>query len=95
MPSRDYPAVHGPPPDNAEIARQLDAFASLLELAGADPREISPAGLGRFLGVSVKRMLEIGRVLGVRTLEVSDGPYKGTSHLLPTADSIFGGRACL
>jgi hypothetical protein len=37
MPSRDYPAVHGPPPDNAEIARQLDAFASLLELAGAGP----------------------------------------------------------
>ncbi len=120
----------GPPPDNAEIARQLDAFASLLELAGAGPytarayrrasdlirstpapvaelvragrarelrgigpgierrlrelvetgqieelreleREISPelAGLGRFLGVSVKRMLEIGRVLGVRSLE--------------------------
>jgi DNA polymerase (family X) len=130
MPSRDYPAVQGPPPDNAEIARQLDAFASLLELAGAGPytarayrraadlirstpapvaelaregrarelrgigpgidrrlrelvetgeiaelreleREVSPelAGLGRFLGVSVKRMLEIGRVLGVRTLE--------------------------
>ena len=130
MPSRDYPAVQGPPPDNAEIARQLDAFASLLELADAGPytarayrraadlirstpapvaelvregrvrelrgigpgierrlrelvetgeiaelkeleRDVSPelAGLGRFLGVSVKRMLEIGRVLGVRTLE--------------------------
>jgi DNA polymerase (family 10) len=37
MPSRDYPAVNGPPPDNAEIARRLDAFASLLELAGAGP----------------------------------------------------------
>ncbi len=122
--------MQGPPPDNAEIARQLDAFASLLELAGAGPytarayrragdlirstpapvaelvregrvrelrgigpgierrlrelvetgeiaelkeleRDVSPelAGLGRFLGVSVKRMLEIGRVLGVRTLE--------------------------
>jgi DNA polymerase (family X) len=130
MPSRDYPAVQGPPPDNAEIARQLEALASLLELAGAGPytarayrraaelirstpapvaelaregrarelrgigpgidrrlrelvetgeiaelreleREVSPelAGLGRFLGVSVKRMLEIGRVLGVRTLD--------------------------
>jgi len=130
MPPRDYPAVPGPPPDNAEIASQLDAFASLLELAGAGPytarayrrasdlirstpapvaelvregrarelrgigpgierrlrelvetgeieelrdlrREISSelAGLGRFLGVSVKRMLEIGRVLGVRSLE--------------------------
>ena len=37
MPSRDYPAVTGPPPDNAEIARQLDALASLLELAGSGP----------------------------------------------------------
>jgi DNA polymerase (family 10) len=121
--------MQGRPPDNAEIAAQLDQFASLLELAGAEPysarayrraaelirstpapvaelvragrvrelrgigpgierrlrelvetgrieelqeleREVSPelAGLGRFLGVSVKRMLEIGRVLGVRTL---------------------------
>ena len=129
MPWRDYPAVQGSPPDNAEIASRLDQFASLLELAGAGPytarayrraadlirstpapvaelvrqgrvrelrgigpgierrlrelvetgkiaeleeleREVSPelAGLGRFLGVSVKRMLEIGRVLGVRTL---------------------------
>jgi DNA polymerase (family 10) len=42
-------------------------IAELRELEG----EVSPelAGLGRFLGVSVKRMLEIGRVLGVRTLE--------------------------
>ena len=115
--------------DNAEIAGQLDAFASLLELAGAGPytarayrraadlirttpapiaelvlagrarelrgigpgierrlrelvetgeiaelkeleREVSPelAGVGRFLGVSVRRMLEIGRTLGIRTL---------------------------
>jgi DNA polymerase (family 10) len=118
------------PPDNTEIARQLDAFATLLELADAQPysarayrraaelirstpapvaelvrrgrvrelRGIGPgierrlqelvetgeiaelrelqqvvspelAGLGRYLGVSVKRMLEIGRVLGVRSLE--------------------------
>jgi DNA polymerase (family X) len=129
MPSRDYPAVQGPPPDNAEIADRLDQFASLLELADAGPytarayrraaelirstpapvaelvrqgrarelrgigpgidrrlrelvetgeiaelreleREVSPelAGVGRLLGVSVKRMLEIGRVLGVGTL---------------------------
>ena len=115
--------------DNAAIAGRLEAFASLLELAGAGPytsrayrraadlirstpapiaklvrqgrarelrgigpgierrlrelvetgeiaelqeleRELSPelAGLARFLGVSVRRMLEIGRVLGVRTL---------------------------
>lgn len=121
--------MHGPPPDNAEIAARLDQLASLLELAGAQAytsrayrraadlirstpapvaelvregrarelrgigpgidrrlrelvetgeiaelreleRDVSPelAGLGRFLGVSVKRMLEIGRVLGVRTL---------------------------
>ena len=130
MPSRDYPAVHGSPPDNAEIAARLDQFASLLELAGAGPytarayrraaelirstpapvaelvrqgrarelrgigpgierrlrelvetgeieelreleRDVSPelAGLARFLGVSVKRMLEIGKTLGVRTLD--------------------------
>jgi DNA polymerase (family 10) len=130
MPSRDYPAVHGSPPDNAEIAARLDQFASLLELAGAGPytarayrraaelirstpapvaelvregrarelrgigpgierrlrelvetgeieelreleRDVSPelAGLARFLGVSVKRMLEIGKALAVRTLE--------------------------
>ena len=129
MPPRDYPAVDAPPLDNAAIAGRLDAFASLLELAGAGhytarayrraadlirslpasaddlvrtgrvrelrgigpgierrlrelvetgevaelrelEREVSPelAGIGRFLGVSVKRMLEIGRVLGVRTL---------------------------
>jgi DNA polymerase (family X) len=116
--------------DNAAIAARLDAFASLLELAGAEPyssrayrraaelirstpapiaelvrqgrarelqgigpgierrlqelvetgeiaelqeleREVSPelAGLAHFLGVSVRRMLEIGRVLGVRTLD--------------------------
>src|SRR5437773_7857569 len=127
--SRDYPAMDSPKLDNAAIAGQLDAFASLLELAGAGPytarayrraadlirttpapiaelvragrvrelrgigpgierrlrelvetgqieelreleREVSPelAGVGRLLGISVKRMLEIGRVLGVRTL---------------------------
>src|SRR5204863_9891283 len=126
---RDYPAVPGPPLDNAAIAGRLDAFASLLELAGAGPytarayrraaelihstpapiadlvragrvrelRGIGPgierrlrelvetgqieerqeleragspelAGVGRLLGISVKRMLEIGRVLGVSTL---------------------------
>src|SRR4051812_18458924 len=37
MPSRDYPAVHRSPPDNAELAARLDQFASLLELAGAGP----------------------------------------------------------
>jgi DNA polymerase (family 10) len=129
MPSRDYPAVQGPPLDNSEIAGRLDQFASLLELAGSGPytarayrraadlirttpapvaelvrqgrarelrgigpgidrrlrelvstgeiaelqeleREVSPelAGVGRLLGISVKRVLEIGRVLGVRTL---------------------------
>jgi DNA polymerase (family X) len=145
MPSRDYPAVQGPPPDNAEIARQLDAFASLLELADAGPytarayrraadlirstpapvaelvregrvrelrgigpgierrlkelvetgeiaelqeleREVSPelAGLGRFLGVSVKRMLEIGRVLGVRTLdELRAAAHEGRLREVP------------
>jgi DNA polymerase (family 10) len=129
MPARDYPAVPGLNLDNAAIAARLEAFAALLELAGAGPytsrayrraaelirstpapvaelvrqgrarelrgigpgierrlqelvdtgeiaelqeleREVSPelAGLARFLGVSVRRMLEIGRVLGVRSL---------------------------
>jgi len=115
--------------DNAAIAERLEAFASLLDLAGAGPytarayrraaelirstpapiedlvregrvrelrgigpgierrlrelvetgeigelqelkREVSPelVGLARFLGVSVRRMLEIERVLGVRDL---------------------------
>ena len=115
--------------DNAAIAEQLEAFASLLDLAGAGPytarayrraaelirstpapiedlvregrvrelrgigpgierrlrelvetgeigelqelkREVSPelVGLARFLGVSVRRMLEIERVLGARDL---------------------------
>src|SRR5215831_13523804 len=125
----DYPAVARVKLDNAAIAERLEAFASLLDLAGAGPytarayrraaelirstpapiedlvregrvrelrgigpgierrlrelvetgeigelqelkREVSPelVGLARFLGVSVRRMLEIGRVLGVRDL---------------------------
>src|SRR6478735_7764462 len=137
--------MQGGPPDNAEIAAQLDQFASLLELAGAEPysarayrraaelirstpapvaelvragrvrelrgigpgierrlrelvetgrieelqeleREVSPelAGLGRFLGVSVKRMLEIGRVLGVRTLaELREAANDGRLQEVP------------
>jgi DNA polymerase (family 10) len=137
--------MQGRPPDNAEIAAQLDQFASLLELAGAEPysarayrraaelirstpapvaelvragrvrelrgigpgierrlrelvetgrieelqeleREVSPelAGLGRFLGVSVKRMLEIGRVLGVRTLaELREAANDGRLREVP------------
>jgi DNA polymerase (family X) len=145
MPSRDYPAVQGPPPDNAEIADRLDQFASLLELADAGPytarayrraaelirstpapvaelvrqgrarelrgigpgidrrlrelvetgeiaelreleREVSPelAGVGRLLGVSVKRMLEIGRVLGVGTLpELREAAREGRLREVP------------
>jgi DNA polymerase (family X) len=50
--------------------RELVEMGEIAELRELE-REVSPelAGLGRFLGVSVKRMLEIGRVLGVRTLE--------------------------
>jgi DNA polymerase (family 10) len=145
MPSRDYPAVHGPPLDNAGIAARLDQFASLLDLAGAGPytarayrraadlirstpapvaelvrqgrarelrgigpgierrlqelvetgdiaelreleREVSPelAGVGRFLGVSVRRMLEIGRVLGVSTLdELREAAREGRLREVP------------
>jgi DNA polymerase (family 10) len=49
--------------------RELVETGEIAELAELE-REVSPelAGLGRFLGVSVKRMLEIGRALDVRTL---------------------------
>jgi DNA polymerase (family 10) len=49
--------------------RELVETGEIAELRELE-REVSPqlAGLGRFLGVSVKRMLEIGRVLGVRNL---------------------------
>ena len=142
---RDYPAVPGPPLDNAAIAGRLDAFASLLELAGAGPytarayrraaelirstpapiaelvqagrvrelrgigpgierrlkelvetgelaeleeleRDISPelAGVARYLGVSVRRMLEIGRALGVRTLpELREAAADGRLQEVP------------
>jgi DNA polymerase (family 10) len=142
---RDYPAVPGSPLDNAAIAGRLDAFASLLELAGAGPytarayrraaelirstpapvadivragrarelrgigpgierrlrelvetgdiaelqeleRDISPelAGVARFLGVSVRRMLEIGRALGVRTLpELREAAAAGRLQEVP------------
>jgi DNA polymerase (family 10) len=50
--------------------RELVDTGEIAELSELE-RELSPelAGLGRFLGVSVKRMLEIGRTLGVRTLQ--------------------------
>src|SRR5919197_1918966 len=145
MPAREYPAMDTPPLDNAAIAGRLEAFASLLELAGAGPytarayrraadlirstpapiaelvragrarelrgigpgierrlqelvetgeiaelqeleREVSPelAGLARFLGLSVRRMLEIGRVLGVRTLEeLQAAAEEGRLHEVP------------
>jgi DNA polymerase (family X) len=145
MRSRDYPAVQGPPPGNAEIADRLDQFASLLELSDAGPytsrayrraadlirstpapvadlvrqgrarelrgvgpgierrlrelvetggiaelleleQEVSPelAGVGRYLGVSVRRMLEIGRVLGVRTLsELREAAQEGRLQDVP------------
>jgi DNA polymerase (family 10) len=50
--------------------RELVETGEIEELRELE-REVSPelAGLARFLGVSVKRTLEIGKVLGVRTLE--------------------------
>jgi len=49
--------------------RELVETGEIAELRELE-REVSPelAGLGRFLGVSVERMLDIGRVLGVRNL---------------------------
>jgi DNA polymerase (family 10) len=145
MTARDYPALPASPLDNTAIAGRLDAFASLLELAGAGPytarayrraadlirttpapiadlvragrvrelrgigpgierrlrelvetgeiaeleeleRDISPelAGIARFLGISVRRMLEIGRVLGVRTLaELREAAADGRLQEVP------------
>ena len=50
--------------------RELVETGEIAELQELE-REVSPelAGLARFLGVSVGRMMEIGRVLGVRSLE--------------------------
>jgi DNA polymerase (family X) len=49
--------------------RELVETGEIAELRELE-REVSPelAGVGRLLGISVKRMLEIGRVLGVHTL---------------------------
>ena len=54
------------------IERRLKELVETGEIAELQEleRDISPelAGVARYLGVSVRRMLEIGRVLGVRTL---------------------------
>src|SRR5690242_17323930 len=49
--------------------RELVETGEIAELRELE-RDVSPelAGLARLLGVSVRRILEIGRVLGVRTL---------------------------
>ena len=49
-------------------------------------REVSPelVGVGRLLGISVRRMLEIGRVLGVRTLdELREAAREGRLREVP------------
>ena len=55
------------------IARRLGELVETGTIAELDEleRDVRPelVGLGRLLGVSTKRMLEIGRVLGVRTVE--------------------------
>jgi DNA polymerase (family X) len=55
------------------IARRLNELVETGTIAELDDleREVQPelVGLGRLLGVSSKRMLEIGRVLGVRTVD--------------------------
>ena len=65
--------------------RELVETGQIAELRELE-REVSPelAGLGRFLGVSVKRMLEIGRVLGVRTLaELREAAGEGRLREVP------------
>jgi DNA polymerase (family X) len=70
------------------IERRLQELVETGELAELQEleREVSPelAGLGRFLGVSVKRMLELGRVLGVRTLaELREAAEAGRLQEVP------------
>ena len=55
------------------IARRLSELVETGTIAELDEleRDVRPelVGLGRLVGISTKRMLEIGRVLGVRTVE--------------------------
>ncbi len=49
-------------------------------------REVSPelVGVGRLLGISVRRMLEIGRVLGIRSLaELREAAHEGRLREVP------------
>jgi DNA polymerase (family 10) len=65
--------------------RELVETGEIAELRELE-REVSPelAGVGRLLGVSVKRMLEIGRVLGVQTLaELREAARKGRLREVP------------
>ncbi len=65
--------------------RELVETGEIAELRELE-REVSPelAGVGRFLGVSVRRMLEIGRVLGVRTLpELREAAQAGRLREVP------------
>jgi DNA polymerase (family 10) len=141
-------------PDNATIAERLDAFASLLDLAGSGPyasrayrraaetireskapiaqlvragrvqelrgigpgiatrlqelvdtgtiaeldeleREVQPelVGLGRFLGVGPRRMVEIGRALDVRTAdEFRSAALEGRLQTVPGIGPQTEGR---
>ncbi len=65
--------------------RELVETGDLAELRELE-REVSPelAGVGRYLGVSVRRMLDIGRVLGVRTLaELREAAQEGRLREVP------------
>jgi DNA polymerase (family 10) len=65
--------------------RELVETGGIAELQELE-RDISPelAGVARFLGVSVRRMLEIGRVLGVRTLsELREAAAEGRLQEVP------------
>jgi DNA polymerase (family X) len=65
--------------------RELVETGEIAELQELE-REISPelAGLGPFLGVSTKRMLDIGRTLGVRTLaELREAAEAGRLREVP------------
>jgi DNA polymerase (family 10) len=65
--------------------RELVETGEIAELRELE-REVSPelAGVGRLLGVSAKRMLELGRALGVRTLaELREAAEAGRLQEVP------------
>ena len=76
--------LRGIGPGIAGRLRELVETGSIAELDELE-REVQPAlvGLGRFLGIGPKRMVEIGRVLGVATAD----EFRFTNRIVIAATS--------